>query len=248
MKTLVVNDLRQAAAKLAKEYAAPCHGEEILDQDGQAMGPDGSIKALLRCAVIPSELHNFVFELSKNVDGLLANRPSIVGVSSRDVSEIIAPDLAGRAAVFGWDRPGHPTPQTIKHPEILFGNEALGKLSDALFKLHLPMPHAKQLAAIDPHWRLWKTTAFSTFYAIRDHRCTYHTDRNWKGGMTALMPAGDFEGSELVLPGWGLTIRFQSGDLLFFDAGELHGNLPIIKGQRLSIAFYCARQIGKCNK
>jgi hypothetical protein len=57
--------------------------------------------------------------------------------------------------------------------------------------------------------------------------------------MTALMATGDFKGGHLVIPRWGIAIVLRPGDLLLFDAEELHGNLEM-KSDRLSFAFYCA--------
>lgn len=246
MKTLVLSDRRLEAARLAREFTAPWHADQVLDEDGEAFGPDGQIEARLVRGVIPEKLRHG-FELYKPVGSLLTNRPSVVGVRSREVNELVAKNLPARSIVLGWDRPGHLTPLTVKDPGALFGNERLVRLGNAHFAKYLPAFHSFQLAAIDPRWRLWNT-AFSTIYVIWDHRCTYHRDGNLKGGMTALIPNGDFEGGELLLPGWGLMIAFGPGDLLIFSARELHGNLPITKGTRSSVALYCARGIGACGK
>ena len=54
--------------------------------------------------------------------------------------------------------------------------------------------------------------------------------------------AGDFSGGELVLPRFRIAFALRPGDLLIFDAEEVHGNLPII-GERVSLALYCGRWI-----
>jgi len=55
------------------------------------------------------------------------------------------------------------------------------------------------------------------------------------------MPLGDFTGGELVIPRRRIGIAFERGDLLLFDAEQLHGNLPIA-GKRVSpSALLCSQ-------
>jgi hypothetical protein len=56
---------------------------------------------------------------------------------------------------------------------------------------------------------------------------------------------GDFDGAELELPRFRLAVAFKPGDLLIFNPGELHGNLPF-KGERISMALNCGGWIAKC--
>jgi len=74
LKNLYVNDHRLEAAKLERDFAAPWHGRQILDEDGQAIGPDGEIKALLLCGVFSKEIRSFTFELSNEQRLLFATR------------------------------------------------------------------------------------------------------------------------------------------------------------------------------
>jgi hypothetical protein len=65
--------------------------------------------------------------------------------------------------------------------------------------------------------------------------------------MTAITPLGNFSRGALVLLRWRIAIPYKPGDLLLFDAEELHGNLPF-EGERLSAAFYCSRHIADFGK
>jgi len=79
---------------------------------------------------------------------------------------------------------------------MLLGNEKLTQLLDQLYKRQLPIPYAKQLAAVEENasrWRLWKTS-FTGVYVAKNFRTAYHRDGNLKGAMTAITAARQFHG------------------------------------------------------
>ena len=266
MKTFFVEqDYQKAAVKLAGHFPAPSHVTQTLDEDTKVILPDGRIGAVfLRNAITPV-LHKRAFELFKLVDGRLSNRATAVGTRSlprytnkdgtasprSGVAKTVLNVLEERGVrqdILGYaDRPCRKTALTVKHPEMLDGNESLIKRVDHLYAHHLPTFHAKQLAEVEkaPRWRLWNTV-FSTIYLGKNLRTAYHTDRgNLRGVMTAIMPMGKFTGGDLVLVRWRIAFAYKPGDLLLFDPQQLHGNLPFA-GERLSAAFYCAGRIADC--
>ena len=66
----------------------------------------------------------------------------------------------------------------------------------------------------------------------------YHTDSHDSCNFSAIIPVGDFEGGEIVLPAWGLCLEACEGDLVLCCQKEFHGNLRIRKGVRTSIILY----------
>jgi hypothetical protein len=271
VKTLFLKvDYRKATIGLKGQFADPSHVRWTLKKDTKVIVPDGSIGAILLRNAIPPALHKLAYELWKTVDELPSNRAVAVGTPSlprqrndrtlserQGVHKIVLAALKKQhvgQGTLGYldakpDQPCHKTPLTKKHPEMLDGNERLVKLVDELYKQYLPTFYAKQQAEMEKawRWRLW-STVFSTIYLARNFRTAYHRDSgNLLGVMSALMPLGNFTGGELVLPRWRIAIAFKSGDLLFFNPQELHGNLPI-EGERLSAAFYCERRIATCGK
>jgi len=174
----------------------------------------------------------------------LARSVGLNGRPSRrsGVNNVVLDASPARDGTLGYDRPGHRTPLTLQHREMLDGNRRLIELIDGLYRRNLPDVYARQLAALKKAWgRLW-ATAFSTGYIAKNFRTAYHRDGNWRGGMTCLTAAGDFSGGELVLPRFRIAFALRPGDLLIFDAEQVHGNLPI-KGERVSLALYCGRWI-----
>jgi hypothetical protein len=72
----------------------------------------------------------------------------------------------------------------------------------------------------------------------------FQRDENLKGAMTTITPMGDFTGGALVFARWRIAIPYKPGDVVLFDAEELHGNLPF-EGERLSAAFYSGGPVAK---
>lgn len=173
------------------------------------------------------------------LDGRLSPQP---GVNQRVLDASPA-----RQGILGFDRLNHETKLTLKHREMLVGNEQLMEVVDARYQKYSPAHYRKQRAAVNkvPHHRL-PNTVFTTIYVAKNFRTAYHHDTgNLPGVMTCLVPLGRFSGGELVFPRWRIAVSFKPGDLLFFDPGQLHGNLPF-KGERISMARYCGGWVAKC--
>jgi hypothetical protein len=257
------HDDDQMAARQVGAFPDRKHADIILNHDTTATTRNGEIKFMFLRDVFSRELLKPAYTDWKHVTGLLSNRVDVVGTAqlprSKNKAGIPSPrwgvyagvlkDVKGRQGRLGWDGPGHPTPLTLRHPEMLDRNRPLIERADTYYAEYLPIYYAIQRAAVEqtPDARLWNT-AFTMVYIIRNHRCAYHRDTgNLRGGMTCLVPMGKFSGGELVFPRWRIAIAFKPGDLLLFDPQQLHGNLPF-EGERISAAFYCARRIADCGK
>ena len=63
-----------------------------------------------------------------------------------------------------------------------------------------------------------------------------HMDR--PDGLCCVVPFGDFRGGDLVFRDLGFRIKFEAGDVLFFQSQQLlHENMPVTDGDRQSIVF-----------
>ena len=214
------------------------------------------------CSVMCSHrsFPKLAFELCKTVNGHPSNRPTAMGTRSlarsvgldgrpsprSGVNDSVLAASPARDGTLGYDRPGHQTLLTLKHREMLDGNRRLIELMDARYKRHVPDVYAKQLAALEKVPGRLSRTASTAVYIAKNFRTAYHRDGNWPGAMTCLTAMGEFSGGELVLPCFHIAFALRPGDLLIFDAEELHGNLPITKGQRISLALFCGRWIANC--
>jgi hypothetical protein len=260
-------DYEDSAVHLKGEFADPSDVDLFVNKNTIVLAPDGSLQAILIRDVIPRNEHLLAYELWKNVNGDLSNRPDAVGVESTHRSKNAIGELSPRNGVhadvvtvlreqgvrqgiIGYlDGSGcRKTALTVKHPEMLRGNRSLIERMDRTYAEHAPEFYAIQRAEVAkvPAWRLWGT-AFSTVYVVKQLKAAgYHRDTgNLTGALTAITPCGEFTGGELVLLRWRIAIAHKPGDVLLFDAEQLHANLPF-EGHRLSAAMYCEQHIGKC--
>jgi hypothetical protein len=253
------HDYEAESVRLKGQFADPSHAKHNIERDTHVTAPDGGTIAVFLSQRIDAELYQLAYALWKPVKGVPSNRATAVGVKSLHTSmnrygvpsprtgvpraalDILKSQDVGTGTLGYSGDPCRKTKLTIKNPEMLDGNRHLVKRVNQLYKRYLPSLYAQQRAVIKkaPHLR---HTAFSTIYVAKNWQTAYHPDGNLPGGMTAILCMGRFDGGALVLPRWRLSFAYRPGDLLLFDAEELHGNLPFV-GERMSAAFYCARSV-----
>ena len=93
-------------------------------------------------------------------------------------------------------------------------------------------------------------TAFTTITTNINFQTTVHTDKgdDVEGfGNLAVIENGKYKGGETCLPQYGIGVDVRTGDVLYMDVHEPHGNLPIIletpDAKRLSIVCYLRKSI-----
>ncbi|MFZ0855573.1 MAG: hypothetical protein WAN10_01835, partial [Candidatus Acidiferrales bacterium] len=256
------DDYQQAARKLHGKLPDASNVRRALrHEDTTLIAPDGKIAAVFLCNVISKKLQKRAYEVLKRVDELPRKRVDAVGTKSLpqhrrkdgkwsrflSVNEKVLGVVKKHGVKTGtlgyWN--GRLTPLTKKHPRWLKRCKRLSRLLDKLYRKYLPVPYTKQLAAVPPRHQLFGT-AFSTTYITKNWQTCYHVDGNLKGGMTCITPLGHFTGGALVLLRWRVAVPYQRGDLLIFNAEDLHGNLPF-EGERLSAAFFCGGWVARCS-
>jgi hypothetical protein len=258
------HDYLEAALKLKGKPPHRSNVRRTLREDSMLISPDGKIVALYLRDAIPLRLQKRAYKVLRHVDELPANRVPAVGTVSlprgrrKDgtwsprwgVNEKVLRVLRRRGVrtgIIGY-LPCHKTRLTKRHPEMLVRNKALIKLIDSLYLKYLRAFHDEQMDLLEKVRRCrLGNTAFTTLYVTKNWQTSCHRDGNLKGTMTAITTLGEFTGGALVLVRWSVAIPYQPGDVLFFDAEQLHGNLPF-EGQRVSVTLYCARKILKCGK
>jgi hypothetical protein len=257
------HDYKDWAKKL--KHPDESHVRYVINgHDTVARAPDESTVAVLLDERIDPVLYRAAYEVWQHVDGSLETRTKALGIDRMHKSmnkEGVRSNFTGvnvhyrrelkkqgkhdaTLGIYGKDC--LKTRQTVKHPDWLGGNSMLIKRVNGLFKKYLPTHYTEQRATVknNPSCRTGplRDTAFSTLYVLKGLSVHYHRDNNWRGGMTALMCCGKFVGGTLVIPRWKLGIVFRPGDLILFNAEDLHGLLPF-DGQRISGAFFCSKHI-----
>ena len=93
-------------------------------------------------------------------------------------------------------------------------------------------------------------TAFTTVTTNVNYKTTIHTDRGDDAegfGNLVVIERGKYTGGETCFPQYGVGVNVRTGDVLFMDVHEWHGNLPIRlenkDAVRLSIVCYLRHRL-----
>jgi hypothetical protein len=93
-------------------------------------------------------------------------------------------------------------------------------------------------------------TAFTTVTTNVNFQTTVHTDKGDDDdgfGNLAVIEHGKYKGGETCFPQYGIGVDVRTGDILYMDVHQPHGNLPVIletpDAKRLSIVCYLRKNI-----
>ena len=93
-------------------------------------------------------------------------------------------------------------------------------------------------------------TAFTTVTTNVNFKTSIHKDKGDDAdgfGNLAVIESGKYEGAETCFPQFGIGVDVRTGDMLFMDVHEWHGNLPMKPlekdAKRLSIVCYLRYKI-----
>jgi hypothetical protein len=133
----------------------------------------------------------------------------------------------------------------MDYPEKYKKTIPLIKEIDSLYKKLIPTNYAMQRKkANQTHFKI-PDTSFTTITTNVNFQTTIHTDKgddpDGFGNLTVI-ERGKYSGGETCLPQYGIGVNARTGDVLFMNVHEWHGNLPIKKetkdAVRLSIVCY----------
>jgi hypothetical protein len=116
---------------------------------------------------------------------------------------------------------------------------------DSLYKKNVPDNYLKQKKKANQiHFKI-PNTSFTTITTNVNFQTTIHKDvgDDIDGfGNLSVIEKGKYTGGETCLPQYGIGVNVRTGDILFMDVHEWHGNLPIHlvdkDAVRLSIVCY----------
>ena len=80
--------------------------------------------------------------------------------------------------------------------------------------------------------------AWHNFQVNYDYRSRYHKDAQDTSQYSIVCPFYNFDGAEIVLPAYQVVFPAKEGDIVLMNQHEIHGNLPLKKGHRLSVIPY----------
>lgn len=123
---------------------------------------------------------------------------------------------------------------------------------DHYYKSLIPKHYLNQIKkANQTHFRIPKTS-FTTITTNVNFQTSVHKDKgddkDGFGNLTVI-EHGDYSGAETCLPQYGIGVDVRTGDVLFMDVHEWHGNLPMTNKSkdavRLSIVCYLRYNVWK---
>jgi hypothetical protein len=126
---------------------------------------------------------------------------------------------------------------------------------DDFYKKYVPASYKKQYdKAKQTFFRIGKTS-FTTVTTNVNFQTTIHTDKGDDAegfGNLSVIENGEYDGGETCFPQYGIGVDVRTGDVLFMDVHQWHGNLPIKPktkdAKRLSIVCYLRHNVWKNTK
>ena len=143
----------------------------------------------------------------------------------------------------------------MDHPDKYKKLFPLIKDIDTLYEKYIPDKYEKQKKKANQTYFKVPNTSFTTITTNVNFQTTIHKDTgdDIEGfGNLAVIEKGKYTGGETCLPQYGIGVNVRTGDILFMDVHEWHGNLPIHleekDAQRLSIVCYLRKNVWEKTK
>jgi len=141
------------------------------------------------------------------------------------------------------------------HPDKFQKTLPLIKDIDRYYQQLIPENYKKQRQKANQTPFRIQGTSFTTITTNVNFQTTVHTDKGDDAdgfGNLAVIEKGKYRGGETCIPQYGIGVNVRTGDILYMDVHEPHGNLPIIletpDAIRLSIVCYLRKNIWEQTK
>jgi len=138
------------------------------------------------------------------------------------------------------------------YPELYEKTLPLIRDINRLYKKHTPVHFKKQNNKAKETAFKIPGTAFTTITTNVNFRTSIHTDKgddNEGFGNLVVIENGKYSGAETCFPQYGIGVDVRTGDMLFMNVHELHGNLPMTPidadARRLSVVCYLREKLWK---
>jgi hypothetical protein len=247
---------QREASKLEGEFLTRFHYRELIQPDVPYIDDEtGKLVALVVKQCLQSDSGRQAYENLRTVskipsnrgiavagksammrgltrDGLLSNRMEI----PRPVWEAAGRPLADILGFFDYEDVNdkrklncRETEWTGTHHEVYEAALPFIREIDSVFRACLPFEYAVQLGEANKVANALKIarTVFTTLTDNKNLRTACHKDEgDLRQGTGCMATLGKWQGSELVIPQFGVGADYQPGDLLLADVHLWHGNAP----------------------
>jgi hypothetical protein len=240
--------------------------KDVIDQDADVYTEDGKLLLRFRKKALPQEkaelFYDNVIDFAKLVS---SNRGNATGSEKRNLRD--NPKVMSN--IFGYFDRWSPSQKVIFRKS---GIKPIVDVRECRFNRDYPEKYKKTIPLIQEIDKLYKNltpahykaqrkkanqtyfkipgTAFTTITTNINFRTTIHCDKgdDIEGfGNLAVIEHGKYTGGETCFPQYGLGVDVRTGDILFMDVHQPHGNLPIHKKTeettRLSIVCYLRNNV-----
>lgn len=245
---------------------------DIIDDDADVYTIDGKLLLRFRKNKIAKGLTDTFYEnVIDFATNKTTNRGSASGSKSKNVydnpaimSNIIgyfdklSPRQKFKYKLVGKTLPKITTRETrfmIDYPEKYTKLLPLIKQIDKYYKLYIPSHYEKQKKKANQTPYHIANTSFTTITTNVNYQTTVHTDKGDDSegfGNLVVIEQGKYKGGETCFPQYGIGVDVRTGDVLYMDVHEPHGNLPVVletpDSKRLSIVCYLRKNIWEQTK
>lgn len=240
--------------------------KDIIDDDADVYTEDDKLLLRFRKKTIPKEKYELfydnVIDFAENVS---SNRGNATGSNKRNVRD--NPKVMSN--IFGYFDRWSPSQKVIfrnagvkpivdvrecrfnrDYPDKYKKTIPLIQEIDKLYKKLTPVHYKFQRKKANQTYFKIPGTSFTTITTNINFQTTIHCDKgdDIEGfGNLAVIENGKYTGGETCFPQYGIGVNVRSGDVLFMDVHQPHGNLPINKKTeettRLSIVCYLRNNV-----
>jgi hypothetical protein len=119
-----------------------------------------------------------------------------------------------------------------------------------LYEHLTPDEYVKQNQKANETYFRIPNTCFTTITVNVNYQTSVHIDKgdDEEGfGNLVVIEKGNYTGGETCFPQYGIGVNVRSGDILFMDVHQPHGNLPIVRidedAKRMSIVCYLRKNV-----
>jgi hypothetical protein len=249
------------ADNLGNKFVSPSMIDFIIKDDADVFTTEG--KLLLRFrkgALTKDNAEQFYENVIDFAETPTSNRGSTSGSKSKNVYDNpkIMSNIIGYFDRFppnykiSFKKAGIKAPLEVRecrfnrdYPEKFEKLIPLVREINTLYKKYTPEHFERQNKKAKQTFFKVADTSFTTITTNVNFRTAIHKDKgdDMEGfGNLAVIEKGAYDGAETCFPQYGIGVDVRTGDIIFMDVHEWHGNLPmkpIDKGaKRLSIVCY----------
>lgn len=241
--------------------------KDIIDDDADVYTKDGRLLLRFRKKKLNKEnvdafydnIINFAMTPTSNRGSASGSKSKNVRDNPKIMSNIIGYfDKLSPQHKFKYKQQGKPLPKITAretrfmtdYPEKYKKLIPLIKEIDKYYKEYAPDNYVKQKKKANQTPYHIADTAFTTITTNVNYQTTVHTDKgdDPEGfGNLVVIENGKYKGGETCFPQYGIGIDVRTGDVLYMDVHQPHGNLPVElesdDAKRLSIVSYLRKSI-----